>query len=74
MQKQNESSGRWEKYRIRVKVGAAYGSDVDQVCDVLKSIADESDNVCKDFEPRVRMRFGASSLILNCFVGLRSLF
>ena len=60
---QNESSGRWEKYRIRVKVGAAYGSDVDQVCDVLKSIADESDNVCKDPEPRVRMRaFGASSL------------
>ena len=30
----NESSGRWEKSRIRVKVGAAYGSDVKHVCEV----------------------------------------
>lgn len=60
---QNQSSGRWEKFRIRIKVGVAYGSDVEQVCDVLKTIAVESASVCETPVPRVRMRaFGASSL------------
>ena len=31
----NESGGRWEKERIRLKVGVAYGVDVDQVCELL---------------------------------------
>ncbi|MEM7281488.1 MAG: mechanosensitive ion channel family protein [Pseudomonadota bacterium] len=59
----NESGGPWEKERIRIKVGVAYGSDVDQVCDILKAIAVSHEEICIHPEPRVRMRgFGASSL------------
>jgi MscS family membrane protein len=59
----NESGGRWVKFRIRLKVGVAYGSDVDQVVQVLERVALEHDAVCRDPEPRVRMRgFGDSSL------------
>ena len=59
----NESGGRWVKFRIRIKVGVAYGSDVDEVCDLLEAIAADHDSVCKDPTPRVRMRgFGDSSL------------
>jgi MscS family membrane protein len=59
----NESGGRWVKYRIRVKVGVAYSSDVDQVVDLLEGIAREHDGVCRHPQPRVRMRgYGDSSL------------
>jgi MscS family membrane protein len=59
----NESGGRWVKFRIRLKVGVAYGSDVDQVADVLEGVARGHHRVCVDPEPRVRMRgFGDSSL------------
>ncbi|MEW8007103.1 MAG: mechanosensitive ion channel family protein [Candidatus Thiodiazotropha endolucinida] len=59
----NESGGPHVKYRIRVAVGVAYGSDIDQVRDVLMSVARESETVCDQPEPRVRFRaFGASSL------------
>jgi MscS family membrane protein len=59
----NESGGRWVKFRIRIKVGVAYGSDVDQVTALLEQVALEHDAVCRMPEPRVRMRgFGDSSL------------
>jgi len=59
----NESGGPWEKERIRIPVGAAYGSDVDQVCDVLQQVAAGHEEIIKDPAPRVRLRtFGASSL------------
>ncbi len=59
----NESGGPWEKYRIRIPVGVAYGSDVDQVCDTLMAIAREHPDIIDYPEPRVRMRaFGESSL------------
>lgn len=59
----NESGGPWVKYRIRLQVGVAYGSDVDQVVEVLERVASERDAVCADPAPRVRMRgFGDSSL------------
>lgn len=59
----NESGGPHLKYRIRVAVGVAYGSDIDQVREVLMSVANESDAVCAEPEARVRFRtFGASSL------------
>lgn len=62
----NESGGPHEKYRIRVNVGVAYGSDIDQVKSVLMDIADKEPLVCDDPEPRVRFRlFGASSLDLD---------
>jgi MscS family membrane protein len=59
----NESGGRWVKFRIRIKVGVAYGSDVDQVADLLARVARAHGQVCDDPDPRVRMRgFGDSSL------------
>lgn len=59
----NESGGPWTKMRLRVKVGVAYGSDVDQVCEVLEKVATDHPKVCKEPSPRVRMRgFGDSSL------------
>jgi len=59
----NESGGPHEKFRIRVAVGVAYGSDIDKVREILMDIALNSDDVCDDPEPRVRFRqFGASSL------------
>ncbi len=59
----NESGGKWVRFRIRLKIGVAYGSDVDQVVELLERVAVEHDNVCKDPNPRVRIRgFGDSSL------------
>ncbi len=59
----NESGGPWEKYRIRIPVGVAYGSDVDQVSEVLNSVAEECADILDYPNPRVRMRgFGNSSL------------
>ncbi len=59
----NEAGGRHEKFRIRVKVGVAYGSDIDKVHKVLLDVAKNIPNVCKNPEPRVRFRsFGESSL------------
>ncbi|MDX1625529.1 MAG: mechanosensitive ion channel family protein [Wenzhouxiangellaceae bacterium] len=59
----NESGGRWERFRIRLKVGVAYGSDVDEVMEVLERVAVGHENVCREPSPRVRMRgFGDSSL------------
>lgn len=59
----NESGGPHEKFRIRVKVGVAYGSDIDKVEEVLMKIASSHKEVCKYPKPRVRFRvFGASSL------------
>ena len=59
----NESGGPWVKHRIRVSVGVAYGSDVDEVCTVLEETANSHPEVVKQPAPRVRMRaFGNSSL------------
>lgn len=59
----NESGGPWVKNRIRVPVGVAYGSDVDQVCSVLEEIAIDHPEIVKTPAPRVRMRaLGDSSL------------
>jgi len=59
----NESGGPGEKFRIRIAVGVAYGSDIDKVREILTHIALNDEVVCEDPEPRVRFRsFGASSL------------
>ncbi len=59
----NQSGGRHKKMRLRVKVGVAYGSDVDKVRSILSTIARKEPLVCENPEPRVRFRvFGASSL------------
>ena len=59
----NESGGPWPKFRVRVKVGVAYGSDIDLVRSVLEEVAENAEKVCDEPEPRVRFReFGDSSL------------
>ena len=59
----NESGGTNSHMRVRLNVGAAYGSDVDQVCEVLQSVANQHKDILPNPAPRVRMRaFGPSSL------------
>ena len=59
----NEAGGPARHHRIRVKVGVAYGSDVDQVRKVLLEVAHEEAEVCDEPHPRVRFRnFGDSGL------------
>ncbi|MCK4889575.1 MAG: mechanosensitive ion channel family protein [Candidatus Aminicenantes bacterium] len=59
----NESGGPYEKHRVKVAIGVAYGSDIDKVRKILYKIADKNENVCKDPPPKVRFRaFGDSSL------------
>ena len=59
----NESGGGTERSRLRIRVGVAYGTDVDRVVDVLMQISNDISDVCKVPEARVRMRgFGDSSM------------
>ena len=59
----NESGGPHKKFRIRLKIGVAYGCDIDQVKRVLLEAAASEAEICDDPEPRVRFRnFGNSSL------------
>ena len=59
----NESGGPWVKHRIRVPVGVAYGSDVDEVCRIMEDISNDNPQIVKDPAPRARMRaLGNSSL------------
>ena len=59
----NESGGPYQKFRIRIPVGVAYGSSIDDVKSILLEVAGANPLVCKEPEARVRFRrFGASSL------------
>jgi len=59
----NEAGGPPSQHRIRVGVGVAYGSDIDNVIEVLASVAADHPEVLENPEPRVRFRlFGESSL------------
>ena len=59
----NETGGPSDKMRVRVKVSAAYGSDVDQVRDVLLGCTDGAEFLASTPAPRVRFRaFGDSGL------------
>ena len=65
----NESGGPHEKERIRIKVGVAYGSDIDLVRETLMEIAGHHEEICDDPEPRVRFRaFGNSGLDFELLV------
>lgn len=67
----NQSGGPSEKMRIKIKVGVAYGSDVDQVRSIMLEIAEKDPLVCTSPKPTVRFTaFGASSLDfeLRCWV------
>ena len=65
----NESGGPYVKYRNRIAVGVAYGSDVDLVRKVLLEAAQEAAKevgLALDPEPRVRFRgFGDSALLFE---------
>jgi MscS family membrane protein len=62
----NETGGPHEKMRVRVKVEAAYGSDVDEVEAVLLGCIEGVDSICADPAPRVRFReFGGSGLVFE---------
>jgi small-conductance mechanosensitive channel len=59
----NQSGGPNPKFRIRVKIGVAYGTDIEKVREILMKIALAEALVTKTPKPRVRFRvFGASSL------------
>ncbi len=59
----NEAGGPSAKHRIRVAVGVAYGSDLDQVIATLSGVAAAHSEICDEPEPRVRFRkFGESGL------------
>ena len=59
----NESSGRHLKRRVRINVGVAYGSDIDDVRETLMAVARDCDLALADPEPRVRFRaLGESAL------------
>ncbi|MBW2542823.1 MAG: mechanosensitive ion channel family protein [Deltaproteobacteria bacterium] len=59
----NESGGPHTKIRTRIRVGVAYGSDVDRVSEILHTVATSHDKTCLNPPPVVRLRgFGASSL------------
>jgi len=65
----NESGGPHIKQRLAVRVEAAYGSDVDQVHDVLLTCPAGTDNVCESPAPQVRFReFGGSGLVFELLV------
>ncbi len=58
----NQSAPR-NRFRVRIKVGVAYGSDIDRVEEVLLAIARDNKMVAYVPDPRVRFRqFGDSAL------------
>jgi MscS family membrane protein len=62
----NQTGGPDEKMRVRVKVEAAYGSDIDQVEEVLLGCVAGVEHIVSDPTPRVRFRsFGASGLVFE---------
>ena len=59
----NEAGGPPSQHRIRIAVGAAYGSDVDVVLETLEKVAKDNPDILSQPSPRARFRlFGDSSL------------
>ena len=59
----NQSGGPDERFRVRVKLQVAYGSDVDKVRKILMDIALSEELVAENPTPRLRFRaFGDSGL------------
>lgn len=59
----NESGGPWLRQRLRLPIGVAYGSDPDQVEEVLSKALNKVDKVCETPKPWIQFReFGESSL------------
>ena len=60
----NESGGPSKKSRVSVLVGVAYGSDIDQVREVLLRAAEGVEFVVDDPEPRIRFTEMADSALV----------
>ncbi len=59
----NEAGGPPAQHRIRTGVGVAYGSDIDQVIEVLQNVGTSHPEILDNPAPRVRFRlFGDSAL------------
>lgn len=62
----NEAASPRKQYRIRLKVGVAYGTNVRELIVILTDIAMNHSEVCSNPEPRVRLRaFGDSALVVE---------
>ena len=69
----NESGGPYEKSRCRIPVGVSYDSDIDLVRSVLMDVANSTDTICREPEPRVRFRrFSGSSLDFELLVWIEN--
>lgn len=69
----NETSGRWEKQRVKVPLGVAYGTDLDLFCEEMLKLSSQFPDVCNDPEPRMRLRlFGASSIDFELMFWIRT--
>jgi small-conductance mechanosensitive channel len=68
----NEAGGPRDRYRLRVPVGVAYGSDIDKVMAVLLDVSNAHEKVSATPEARVRFRqFGESSLDFELLCWIR---
>jgi small-conductance mechanosensitive channel len=64
----NESAPK-PRFRIRVDIGVAYGSDLRKVEKILLKVAEENETLARKPEPRVRVRaFGDSSVNFQLLV------
>lgn len=62
----NESGGPYEKFRLKVPLRVAYGTDVDQVRALLTQVALETEHVAPEPRPLVRfMAFGEFAIELT---------
>lgn len=59
----NQSGGPNSKFRLRVTIGVAYGTDIDELQAMLVNIGETDPHICNEPRPRLRFReFGTSSL------------
>jgi len=67
----NESAPQ-PRFRIRLDIGVAYGTDLDMVEDLLLQVANENNQVVKQPAPRVRLRtFGDSAVNFQLLLWIR---
>lgn len=67
----NESAPQ-PRFRIRLDIGVAYGTDLDMVEDLLLKVADENNQVVKQPAPRVRLRaLGDSAVNFQLLLWIR---
>ncbi|MCF8055753.1 MAG: mechanosensitive ion channel family protein [Desulfocapsa sp.] len=67
----NESAPQ-PRFRLRLDIGVAYGTDLDLVEDLLLQVADENNQVVKQPPPRLRLRsFGDSAVNFQLLLWVR---